>query len=179
MTVLPETVHVLCSIYVLHGTAVGMAFSMIFRSTTVRLLQNKLIKSVFNLNFKRFTIWICPEGPLGLQNGHICSVWVMLSRTPAPWVQSDVPSGVAKRLCDASAVAPRTSRLAAEKFGSSRYHNSGSFESQEVILGCFGIYEHRPFVWYSQFWSILYLKKVALHRITPYKQCDTICLQHL
>ena len=29
--------------------------------------------------------------------------------SPAPWVQSDVPSEVAKRLCDVSAVAPGTS----------------------------------------------------------------------
>ena len=34
--------------------------------------------------------------------------------TPAPWVQLDVPPEVVKRLCDVSAVALGTCRLAAE-----------------------------------------------------------------
>ena len=110
------------------------------RSTTVRLLQTKLIYSPF------LTLILTgshTESALKVHRDFGMAVYVpygLCYHSPAPWVQSDVPPEVAKRLCDASTVAPGTSRLAAEKFGPSRYHNSGSFESQEVILGCFDIY---------------------------------------
>ena len=64
----------------------------------------------------------------------------LYSHAPAPQQHTRAQLEVPTRLYDAAGVAHETSRAAAEKLQSSRYQNSGSFASHEVILGCFDNY---------------------------------------